>query len=113
MKQVLEDLRDGSIFVEDVPSPQLRNEFVLVRNRHSLISSGTEGGTVKLGKMGLLAKARARPEQAMKVIQLARTQGPLTAYTIARRALETPIALGYSSAGEVIAVGNGVTHVAV
>lgn len=113
MKQVLEDLRDGSIFVEDVPSPQLRDEFVLVRNRHSLISSGTEGGTVKLGKMGLLAKARARPEQAMKVIQLARTQGPLTAYTIARRALETPIVLGYSSAGEVIEIGKGVTHVAV
>ena len=113
MKQVLEDLRDGSIYVEEVPPPQLRDEFVLVRNRHSLISSGTEGGTVKLGRMGLLAKARARPEQAMKVIQLARAQGPLTAYAVARRALETPIVLGYSCAGEVIAVGKGVDHVRV
>lgn len=113
MKQVLEDLRDGSIWVEDVPPPQLRDGFVLVRNRHSLISSGTEGGTVKLGRMGLLAKARARPEQAMKVIQLARAQGPLTAYAVARRALETPIVLGYSSVGEVIAVGDGVDHVRV
>jgi predicted dehydrogenase/threonine dehydrogenase-like Zn-dependent dehydrogenase len=113
MKQVLEDLRDGSIWVEEVPPPQLRDEFVLVRNRHSLISSGTEGGTVKLGRMGLLAKARARPEQAMKVIQLARAQGPLTAYAVANRALETPIVLGYSCAGEVIAVGNGVSHVRV
>jgi predicted dehydrogenase/threonine dehydrogenase-like Zn-dependent dehydrogenase len=113
MKQVLEDLRDGSIWVEDVPPPQLRDGFVLVRNRHSLISSGTEGGTVKLGRMGLLAKARARPEQAMKVIQLARTQGPLTAYAVARRALETPIVLGYSCVGEVIAVGKGVDQVRV
>ena len=113
MKQVLEDLRDGSIWVEDVPPPQLRDEFVLVRNRQSLISSGTEGGTVKLGRMGLLAKARARPEQAMKVLQLARAQGPLTAYAVARRALETPIVLGYSCAGEVIAVGKGVDHVRV
>lgn len=111
MKQVLEDLRDGSIWVEDVPPPQLRDGFVLVRNRHSLISSGTEGGTVKLGRMGLLAKARARPEQAMKVIQLARAQGPLTAYAVARRALETPIVLGYSCVGEVIAVGKDVDHV--
>jgi predicted dehydrogenase/threonine dehydrogenase-like Zn-dependent dehydrogenase len=111
MKQVLEDLRDGRIWVEDVPPPQLRDQFVLVRNRHSLISSGTEGGTVKLGRMGLLAKARARPEQAMKVFQLARSQGPLTAYAVARRALETPIALGYSCAGEVIAIGGGVSHV--
>jgi len=113
MKQVLEDLRDGSIWVEDVPPPQLRDEFVLVRNRQSLISSGTEGGTVKLGRMGLLAKARARPEQAMKVLQLARAQGPLTAYAVARRALETPIVLGYSCAGEVMAVGKGVDHVRV
>lgn len=113
MKQVLEDLRDGSIWVEDVPPPQLRDEFVLVRNRQSLISSGTEGGTVKLGRMGLLAKARARPEQAMKVLQLARAQGPLTAYAVARRALETPIVLGYSCAGEVMAVGKGVGHVRV
>jgi len=113
MKQVLEDLRDGRIWTDDVPPPQLRDQFVLVRNHCSLISSGTEGGTVKLGKMGLIAKARARPEEAMKVIQLARTQGPLTAYSIARRALETPLTLGYSSAGEVIGVGNGVDHVRV
>lgn len=113
MKQVLEDLRDGSIWVEDVPPPQLRDEFVLVHNRQSLISSGTEGGTVKLGRMGLLAKARARPEQAMKVIQLARAQGPLTAYAVAQRALETPIVLGYSCAGEVVAIGKGVDHVRV
>lgn len=111
MKQVLEDLRDGRIWVEDVPPPQLRDGCVLVRNHHSLISSGTEGGTVKLGRMGLLAKAKARPEQAMKVIQLARAQGPLTAYAVARRALETPVVLGYSCAGEVIDVGAGVTHV--
>ncbi len=113
MKQVLEDLRDGTIWVEDVPPPQLRDEFVLVRTHHSLISSGTEGGTVKLGRMGLLEKARARPEQAMKVIQLAKAQGPMTAYAVARRALETPIVLGYSCAGEVVAVGSGVTHVRV
>jgi len=113
MKQVLENLRDGRIWVEDVPPPQLRDQFVLVRNRHSLISSGTEGGTVKLGRMDLLAKARARPEQAMKVLQLARTQGPMTAYAVAQRALDMPIALGYSCAGEVVGVGSGVDHVRV
>ncbi|TLY52640.1 MAG: zinc-binding dehydrogenase, partial [Gammaproteobacteria bacterium] len=110
MKQVLESLRDGRIWVEDVPPPQLRDQFVLVRNRHSLISSGTEGGTVKLGRMGLLAKAKARPEQALKVLQLARTQGPLTAYAVAQHALDMPLALGYSCAGEVIGVGSGVDH---
>jgi len=111
MKQVLESLRDGRIWVEEVPPPQLRDQFVLVRNRHSLISSGTEGGTVKLGRMDLLAKAKARPEQALKVLQLARTQGVLTAYNVAQHALDMPLALGYSCAGEVIDVGSGVDHV--
>ena len=113
MKQILENLRDGSIRVEDVPPPQLRDGFVLVRNRHSLISSGTEGGTLKLGRMGLLAKARARPEQALKVWQLARTQGPFTAYAVAQHALDMPLALGYSCAGQVIGVGLGVNNVRV
>lgn len=108
MKQVLESLRDGVISVADVPMPSLRPGFVLVRNEYSLISSGTEGGTVKLGQMNLLQKALARPEQAMKVVQVARTQGPWTAWQVAQRALDMPIALGYSSAGRVLAVGAGV-----
>src|SRR6185369_2645196 len=96
MRQVLEDLRDGRIYVDDVPAPLVRDGFVLVRNEWSLISSGTEGGSIKLGKMNLIAKAMARPEQAAKVIQLARTQGVFTAYQVAQRALETPLVLGYS-----------------
>ena len=43
----------------EVPRPVVRPGFVLVRNHYSLISTGTEGGTVKLGKMSLLGKATA------------------------------------------------------
>jgi polar amino acid transport system substrate-binding protein len=112
MKQVLEDLRSGAISVVEVPAPQLRDGFVLVRNEFSLISSGTEGGTVKLGRMSLIGKALARPEQALKVLKLARAQGVLAAYTAAQRALDMPITLGYSSAGTVLGVGAGVTDFA-
>jgi len=94
MKQVLQSLRDGSISVVDVPVPALRPGFVLVRNLYSIISSGTEAGTVKLGQMNLVQKALARPEQALKVLQVARAQGPLTAYQVAQRALDMPVALG-------------------
>lgn len=109
MKQVIEDLRSGAISVADVPAPALRPGFVLVRNEYSLISSGTEGGTVKLGRMNLLGKALARPEQVMKVLKLARAQGALAAYTAAQRALDVPITLGYSAAGTVIGVGERVS----
>lgn len=108
MKQVLENLRDGEIRVEDVPAPAAKPGFVLVRNHYSVISKGTEGGTVKLGQMSLLAKARARPEQVRKVIALARMHGPLAAWRVAQRALDMPMALGYSSAGQVLQVGEGV-----
>lgn len=108
MKQILQSLRDGAISVAEVPAPLLRPGFVLVRNEYSLISSGTEGGTVRLGQMNLVQKALARPEQAMKVIQVARAQGPWTAWQVAQRALDMPVALGYSSAGRVVEVGEGV-----
>lgn len=105
MKQVLADLRSGAVQVREVPVPALRAGFVLVRNSHSLISAGTEGSTLKLGRMNPLDKARARPEQAMKLLELALSQGPLTAYKVAQRALDMPVALGYSCAGVVEAVG--------
>jgi predicted dehydrogenase/threonine dehydrogenase-like Zn-dependent dehydrogenase len=104
LKQVLADLRTGEVLVHDVPVPAARRGFVLVRNRHSLISAGTEGATLKLGRMSAVDKARARPEQALKLLELARSQGPLTAYQVAQRALDTPIALGYSSSGVVESV---------
>ena len=79
MKQILEDLRTGEIRVEDVPEPQLRAGYLLVRNHYSAISAGTEAATVLLGKKSLLGKALARPEQVQKVLNVVRTQGLLTA----------------------------------
>ncbi len=113
MKQVLENLRNGEISVDEIPTPLVKPGNVLVRNHYSLISAGTEGGTVKLGKMSLLGKAKARPEQAKKVLAVARTKGILTAYQAANRSLDMPIVLGYSCAGEVIAIGEGITDLAV
>ncbi|MDA8019982.1 MAG: bi-domain-containing oxidoreductase [Thermoanaerobaculia bacterium] len=109
MKQVVQNFRSGELKVEDVPAPIVRPGFVLVRNRHSLISSGTEGGTFKLGQMNLLQKAKARPEQVKKVINVVRTDGLLAAYKAVSRSLEIPIPFGYCCAGEVIQVGDGVT----
>jgi len=108
MKQILENLRNGDITVDDIPTPTLKPNHVLVRNLYSLISTGTEGGTVKLGKMSLIGKAKARPEQVQKVMKVVRTQGLLTAYHAADRSLDMPIVLGYSSAGKIISVGKDV-----
>lgn len=109
MKQVVQNFKTGVVSVEDVPSPQVKPGHVLVRNLHSLISVGTEGGTVKLGKMSMLSKARARPEQVKKVIKAIRSEGLLATVDAVNKTLDLPIPLGYSCAGVVAATGEGVT----
>jgi len=42
MRQVLQNYRTGEVWVEEVPAPALRSGAVLVANRFSLISAGTE-----------------------------------------------------------------------
>ncbi|MCP4903315.1 MAG: Gfo/Idh/MocA family oxidoreductase [bacterium] len=109
MKQILQSFKTGDLTVEDVPAPAIRPGFVVVGNTYSLISSGTEGGTVKLGKMNMLQKARARPEQVKKVLKVVRTDGVLAAYSAVSKTIEMPIPLGYCCAGRVIEVGEGVS----
>lgn len=108
---MLQNFKTGVVTVEEVPKPALRPGCVLVRNRASVISIGTEAGTVKLGKMSLLGKARARPEQVKKVIQALRTEGLVATVSAVTRTLDLPIPLGYSCAGTVEAVGEGVTDI--
>jgi len=113
MKQVVQNYKTGQLSVQDVPPPQLRPGGVLVRNAYSLISAGTERGMIELARKNLLQKARARPDLVRKVLDKARTEGVLTAYQKAMQRLEAPMPLGYSSAGIVIAVGEGVTDLEV
>jgi len=113
MKQVVQDYKTGTLSLLEVPPPRLRPGGVLVENVCSLISAGTERGMVELARKSLLGKARARPDLVRKVLDKARTEGIITTYQKARQRLETPMPLGYSSAGRVIAVGDGVTDLEV
>jgi hypothetical protein len=42
MKQILQNLRNGKTEVVEVPQPQLKPGFALVKNAASLVSAGTE-----------------------------------------------------------------------
>jgi polar amino acid transport system substrate-binding protein len=79
-----------------------------VRNAYSAISSGTEGARTALSKKSLLAKARERPDLARQVIDRARTEGIRSTHQAVKRKLREPVAVGYSSAGEVLEVGHAV-----
>ncbi|RMD80963.1 MAG: oxidoreductase, partial [Candidatus Dadabacteria bacterium] len=105
MKAVVQDMKDGAVRVVDAPCPVLRSGGMLVRVRRSLISIGTDRAVVALAKKGPLGKARERPDLAWKVVNRARQDGVWSTVKIVRNLIETPIPLGYSCAGQVIAVG--------
>jgi len=65
MKQVLQNLKTGTIELAEVPKPQLKEGHILVQSRTSLISAGTERMVVEFGKAGWIDKARQQPYRFM------------------------------------------------
>ena len=107
MKQVLQNLRTGETVVADVPTPKPRPGMALVRTATSLVSAGTERMLVEFAGKSLVGKARSRPDLVRQLVDKARREGLLTTLESAFNKLEQPIPLGYSSAGTIVAVGEG------
>jgi predicted dehydrogenase/threonine dehydrogenase-like Zn-dependent dehydrogenase len=113
MKQVLQQARTGNIAVVDVPAPALLPGCVLVRIAASLVSAGTERASSEFASKNLLQKAQARPDLVREVIGKIQRDGLLPAVAAVRSRLDQPSALGYSSAGTVVGVGEGITDLRV
>ena len=109
MKQVIQNYKTGKLSVENVPAPSLSKGRILVRNHFSLVSAGTEKMVIEFGKKNLMAKAKSRPELVKQILDKVKSDGLVTTYKAAMRRLGEPVPLGYSSAGEVIEIGEGVT----
>lgn len=107
MKQLLQDLRSHEVRLEDVPPPCCLPGGVLVRNAASLISSGTERATVALGSRSLLGMGLERPDLVRQLLRRVRTTGLAEVIAAVKARLDAGVALGYSSAGEVLEVGAG------
>ncbi|MBZ5704888.1 MAG: bi-domain-containing oxidoreductase [Acidobacteriia bacterium] len=113
MKQVLQHARTGEIAVVEVPAPKLLPGCVLVRIAASLVSTGTERASSEFASKNLLQKAQARPDLVREVMSKVRRDGVFSAVNAVRSRLEQPGAPGYSSAGTVVAVGEGATDIEV
>jgi polar amino acid transport system substrate-binding protein len=109
MKQLTQQLKDGTMQVLEVPEPALMPGHLLIRNHFSVISAGTEGKTVNDARLGYIGKAKARKDEVGKVIKIAQDQGLKKTYDMVMNKLDALSPLGYSSAGEVVAVGEGVS----
>jgi len=113
MKQLLQDARTGELNVTEVPAPQLLPGCVLVRTAVSLVSAGTERASAEFARKNLLAKAKSRPDLVRDVFAKLQRDGLAATVGTVRSRLDQPQSVGYSSAGTVIAVGDGVTDIAV
>ena len=108
---MLQDARTGAIAVEEVPAPQLLPGCVLVRVASSVVSAGTERASSEFARKNLLQKAKSRPDLVREVISKVQRDGLLSTIQTVRSRLDQPQSPGYSSAGTVIAVGEGVTDI--
>jgi len=111
MKQLLQDARMGELKVAEVPAPQLLPGCVLVRVAASLVSAGTERASSEFASKSLLAKAKARPDLVRDVIAKIRRDGLASTLQTVRSRLDQPQSVGYSSAGAVVAVGDGIADI--
>jgi threonine dehydrogenase-like Zn-dependent dehydrogenase len=111
MKQVFQDARTAEITVTEVPAPKLLPGCVLVRTAASLVSPGTERASSEFAGKNLLQKARMRPDLVREVLNKISRDGVLATVSSVRSRLDQPSALGYSSSGTVIAVGEGIVDV--
>jgi len=105
MKQLLQNMKTGEPQVTEVPVPQCQPGTALVQTAVSLVSSGTERMVVEFAKQGLLGKAQSRPDLMRQLINKAQREGLLTTFEAAMNKLDQPMALGYSSAGTIVEVG--------
>ena len=108
MKQIIQDIKNGSTILEEIPVPLIKKGHVLIRTHRSLVSLGTEKMLVEFGKSNLLAKARQQPEKVKQVLDKIKTEGLLPTLEAVFNKLDEPLPLGYCNAGEVIAIGEGV-----
>ena len=111
MKQVFQDARTAEVTVVEVPAPKLLAGCVLVRTAASLVSAGTERASSEFAGKNLLQKARMRPDLVRDVLSKISRDGLLATVSSVRSRLDQPGALGYSSAGTVVAVGEGVSDI--
>ena len=108
MKQVIQNVCNGKLELVTPPDPIVQAGHVLIANRFSVISAGTEKMVRELAQKSLFGKARERPDHVRRVLQKARSEGLWNTIQQVREKLDQPMPMGYCSAGVVLACGDGV-----
>ncbi|MDH5525229.1 MAG: bi-domain-containing oxidoreductase [Desulfobulbaceae bacterium] len=108
MKQVL--IRQGKAVVEAVPAPMVEAGTVLISLESSCLSAGTELSGLQHSGTPLWKRALKDPWKVKKTLELIVTRGFSHTTSVIRGELEAGAVTGYSAAGTVIGVGEGVDN---
>ena len=69
MKQIIQNISDGTTKLVDVPCPKNHNGQLLISTKKSLISVGTERMLIDFGAAGWIEKARSQPDKVKMVLE--------------------------------------------
>lgn len=109
MKQVL--IKQGQAIVEEIPVPAVEPGSILVQVVRSCISTGTETAGVQATGVPLWRRTFKQPRQVRKLIQMVTEEGLGRTTQMVKRRLSISTPVGYSAAGVVKAIGEGVTDI--
>lgn len=107
MKQILQNLKNGTTILEEHPSPGLRSGCLLIKSKVSLISTGTEKMLVDFGRANVLNKVRQQPDKVRMVLDKVRTDGFSSTLSAVQSKLDQPLTLGYCNVGLVQSCHSG------
>jgi predicted dehydrogenase len=108
LKQLIQSFKTGELGLFEVPAPICQENGALVQTTVSLVSAGTEKMLVDFAKKSMLAKAKDRPDLVKQVVDKMKKEGVRNTLEKVFTKLDTPIPLGYSSAGKIIEVGSNI-----
>ncbi len=108
MKQLIQDLKKGDTILEDVPTPKVTADTILIKTSRSLVSLGTEKTLVEFGKASFIQKAKQQPDKVKMVLDKMRMDGVLPTLEAVFNKLNQPIPLGYCNVGTVVDIGENI-----
>jgi predicted dehydrogenase/threonine dehydrogenase-like Zn-dependent dehydrogenase len=111
MKQIFQNLKDGQILLEELPSPKPIPGQIIIGTSKTLVSVGTERMLVDFGKAGWIEKARSQPDKVKMVLEKVKTDGLAPTIEAVKSKLDQPMPLGYCNVGTVLHSGGGALQV--